>query len=87
MACHVAGSRIVCAGPIISLAMGERGLPSRLLASRFGSHLTFACLGKGRASAPGQPSISDLRSMYRADQLEPTTRVSLFSPCHPTALP
>lgn len=53
------------AGPCIALAMGEKGLPSRLLAPKYGSFLTFGALGKGRASAPGQPSLRDLVRTYR----------------------
>ena len=35
--------------------MGERGLPARLLAPRYGAHLTFGALAAGRESAPGAP--------------------------------
>ena len=64
-----------CAGSVIALAMGERGVLSRLLASRFGAFLTFGALSKGRESAPGQPLISDLRARYRSQSQTGATKV------------
>ncbi len=63
------------AGPCIALAMGERGLPSRLLAPKYGAFLTFGALGRGRASAPGQPSLRDLVRTYRLGGQSAATRV------------
>ena len=62
-------------GPCIALAMGEKGLPSRILAPKYGSFLTFGALGKGRASAPGQPTLRDLVSTYRLGKQSARTRV------------
>ena len=62
--------------PVIALAMGERGVPSRLLASKFGSHLTFGCLGAGRGTAPGQFSMQDLL-LYRVGGQCSKTQVSI----------
>lgn len=45
--------------PIIAISMGELGKVSRITAPLFGSVLSFATVGK--ASAPGQISIEDLR--------------------------
>ena len=63
------------AGSVIALAMGERGVLSRLLASRFGAFLTFGALSKGRESAPGQPLISDLRARYHSQSQTGATKV------------
>lgn len=41
------------AGPTIALSMGERGLPARLLAPKYGAFLTFGALRAGKESAPG----------------------------------
>jgi hypothetical protein len=41
--------------------MGERGQITRLLAAKYGGHLTFAALSADRASAPGQPTIQQLQ--------------------------
>ncbi len=52
-------------GDTIVLAMGEHGLPSRLLAGVWGAHLTFARLADQAGSAPGQPTVDDLVRLYR----------------------
>ncbi len=51
--------------PLLALAMGEFGQLSRLLGAKFGQPFTFATLPQGKGSAPGQPSIADLRATYR----------------------
>ncbi len=68
--------------PTIALCMGEAGLASRVLAKKFGALLTFAALdppsmagGPGMATAPGQPTIRDLKHLYRWDAIRPDTRV------------
>eukprot|EP00951_Prasinocladus_malaysianus_P020120 scaffold164181_cov37-Prasinocladus_malaysianus.AAC.1 len=61
-------------GPTIALAMGERGVVTRLLAPKYGGYLTFAAL-EGRPSAPGQPTLGDMRRLYRAQSQGPGTRV------------
>lgn len=53
------------AAPIIALSMGERGLPCRILAPKFAGVLTFGALSAGRESAPGQPTVQQLRQLYR----------------------
>jgi hypothetical protein len=45
--------------------MGEKGNITRLLAAKYGGYLTFAALSPERASAPGQPTISQLQQLYR----------------------
>ncbi len=61
--------------PTIALCMGETGLPSRVLAKKFGALLTFAALEKGEGTAPGQPTLAQLKGLYRWDALRPDTRV------------
>jgi 3-dehydroquinate dehydratase/shikimate dehydrogenase len=61
--------------PTIALAMGEPGLMSRVLAPKFGAFLTFASLRDESATAPGQPTIDDLLSLYRFRSIKPTTKV------------
>ncbi len=58
---------------LIALAMGEAGLVTRVLARKFNAFLTFASLAEGRASAPGQPTLSDLRTLLRWDAVGPDT--------------
>ncbi len=61
--------------PTIALCMGEAGLLSRVLAKKFGALLTFAALDPNAATAPGQPSIDQLKRTYRWDALGASTRV------------
>ncbi|HPM23163.1 MAG TPA: shikimate dehydrogenase [Phycisphaerae bacterium] len=61
--------------PLIALAMGAAGLSTRVLARKFGAWGTFSCLSTDEASAPGQPTIAELRGLYRWDTLGPETRV------------
>lgn len=55
--------------------MGERGLMSRILCAKFGGYLTFGTLDDGIVSAPGQPTIKDLLSIYNFRQIGPDTKV------------
>ena len=62
--------------PTIAIAMGEPGLASRVLA--LGSDqclLTYAALGEGTGTAPGQLTLRDMREVYRASRVRQTTRV------------
>lgn len=54
--------------------MGERGVITRLLAPKYGGYLTFAAL-EGRPSAPGQPTLADMRRLYRAPVQDSATKV------------
>lgn len=63
------------AGPTIALAMGEKGQITRLLAAKYGGHLTFAALSDARASAPGQPTINQLQGLYNFAQQGPDTKL------------
>ena len=64
-----------CKKPTIALAMGQAGLPSRILAKKFGAYGTFAALAADAQSAPDQPTIDDLRSLYHWDNITPATAV------------
>ncbi|KAL0719864.1 hypothetical protein Bca4012_069188 [Brassica carinata] len=61
--------------PTIGLVMGERGLMSRILCSKFGGYLTFGTLESGKVSAPGQPTIKDLLDLYNFRRIGPDTKV------------
>ena len=62
-------------GERIVLAMGEHGLPSRLLAGVWGGLLTFARLPDQEGSAPGQPTVTDLIGLYRLHEQRPGWRI------------
>ncbi|MEM9881585.1 MAG: type I 3-dehydroquinate dehydratase [Planctomycetota bacterium] len=61
--------------PTVALCMGEAGLPSRVLAKKFNAFLTFASLDEKTATAPGQPTLQQLKHLYRWDRLTPDTAV------------
>lgn len=61
--------------PTISLAMGEAGIAGRILAKKFGAFATFASPRKGKESAPGQPTVDELKNLYRWDRIGPATAV------------
>lgn len=60
---------------LVAIAMGQPGIPSRLLACRSGSAFTFAAATDGTQTAPGQLSLSALNSLYRFDSIDPATRI------------
>ena len=62
--------------PTIAIAMGETGLLSRVLALRAEQcFLTYAALGSGQGTAPGQLTASDMRDVYHASRLGAATAV------------
>ena len=64
-----------CHKPTLAIAMGEPGVASRILAKKFNAFGTFASLDRGSASAPGQPTLQEMRSLYRWDSIGPGTQV------------
>jgi 3-dehydroquinate dehydratase/shikimate dehydrogenase len=61
--------------PTVAIAMGQAGVPSRILALREPTcFLTYAMLGDDTATAPGQVSVRDMRELYTARRLGPATR-------------
>ena len=58
---------------LVAVAMGEIGLPARVLALREGSALAYAPVAA--ATAPGQIPLRDLKALYRAHELTRATQV------------
>ena len=59
--------RLISAFPntkVVSLAMGHLGLASRILCPLVGGDFTYASIKKGKESATGQITVTDLRKMY-----------------------
>lgn len=54
---------------LILLGMGDYGVPTRILAERMNSYLTF-CSAKGKSAAPGHMNYQTLHELYRVDQIE-----------------
>jgi 3-dehydroquinate dehydratase-1 len=50
---------------VVCFAMGKMGILSRVLCPLFGAQFTYASVEKGRETASGQLSISDLKELYR----------------------
>ncbi len=61
--------------PTVGFCMGEMGIPSRILAGRFGSPLTYASSSHEGALAPGQLSFDEMSRVYRYDQIDGETDV------------
>jgi 3-dehydroquinate dehydratase/shikimate dehydrogenase len=61
--------------PLIALAMGPLGIPTRVLAGRYGAPWTYASTAPGREAAPGQLDARTLHEVYRARTISPATRV------------
>ncbi len=61
--------------PSIVVAMGEAGIPSRILAPSRGSLYTYASPKGAPGTAPGQIAAHTMRSLYRPGKLSKQTRV------------
>lgn len=61
--------------PMIALCMGRFGLISRVLAPKFGGLLTYASDIEDLGTAPGQPTLAQLRDIYHFDSIGPETKV------------
>jgi 3-dehydroquinate dehydratase/shikimate dehydrogenase len=55
--------------PMIALAMSLPGIATRVLVLSRGARLTFGALRRGAESASGQPTVAELRNLYRVKQL------------------
>ena len=54
---------------IIGICMGGEGMITRVYGPALGGYLTFASLGEGKSSAPGQLSVDDLRKTWKLLQI------------------
>jgi 3-dehydroquinate dehydratase/shikimate dehydrogenase len=63
--------QIACAGDAVVIGMGDVGVPSRLLATRFGSRWTYA----GRGVAPGQIPAARMLGEFRFSLVSLATRL------------
>ena len=61
--------------PLVALAMSEIGMATRVLGPSLGSLYTYAAPGEYGGTAPGQPTIKALRSLYRPEKLTRQSRV------------
>lgn len=55
--------------PTIALCMGDLGIPSRVLAAKFGAPFTYAAFNKERGIAPGILSFDEMKNAYHYDRI------------------
>jgi 3-dehydroquinate dehydratase/shikimate dehydrogenase len=61
--------------PTVGFCMGDMGIPSRILAGKYGAPFTYAAFNKERLLAPGQLSFEELRHLYDYDRIGTDTEV------------
>jgi 3-dehydroquinate dehydratase/shikimate dehydrogenase len=61
--------------PTVAFCMGDLGMPSRILAARFGAPFTYGAFNKERNIAPGMLSFEELKKVYFYDQINADTQV------------
>jgi 3-dehydroquinate dehydratase/shikimate dehydrogenase len=59
----------------VAIALGEAGEPSRILYKKFGGWATYASTEDGKSATQGQIPASQLRGLYRAEQITTGTKV------------
>jgi len=60
---------------LVALAMGPSGIPSRLLALRWGAAFTYAAPAANCGAAAGQIAVETMRSGYRVENLDRRTKL------------
>ncbi len=61
--------------PLIVLAMGETGFPTRVLATAWGGMFTYAAPNASEGTASGQVSARVLRHLYRAEKFSRAAKI------------
>ena len=61
--------------PTIGIAMGEIGVPTRILAGKFGAPFSYATFHHERTLAPGQLSFEQMRGIYGYESVNEETEV------------
>lgn len=61
--------------PTIGICMGEIGMPSRILAGKYGAPFTYATFHHERTLAPGQLSFRQMTEIFRYEEIRANTRV------------
>lgn len=71
----LAANRITPKVPLVTLAMGETGFPSRVLAPALGAAYTYAAPAHAAGTASGQVNARQLRSLYRIDKFTKSAKI------------
>ncbi len=61
--------------PTIGICMGDIGIPTRVLAAKFGAPFTYATFHHERTLAPGQLSYQQMTEVYRYNEINSETDV------------
>jgi 3-dehydroquinate dehydratase / shikimate dehydrogenase len=61
--------------PMIGLCMGDIGIPTRILAGKFGAPFSYATFHHERVLAPGQLSYQQMTETYHYDKINADTEV------------
>jgi 3-dehydroquinate dehydratase/shikimate dehydrogenase len=61
--------------PTIGICMGDIGIPSRILAGKFGAPITYATFHHERALAPGQLTFQQMTEVYNYEKIDAETEV------------
>lgn len=71
----LAATRTHSKTPLVLLAMGELGLPTRILSPSFGALYTYASPNAAEGTAPGQLPARQLRGLYRLDKFTKAAKI------------
>ncbi|HXE64295.1 MAG TPA: shikimate dehydrogenase [Bryobacteraceae bacterium] len=71
----LAASRLSPKIPLVTLAMGEVGFPSRVISPAFGTMFTYAAPAHVQGTASGQVNARQLRSLYRIDKFTRAAKI------------
>ena len=61
--------------PVVVLAMGETGFPSRVLSTAFGGLYTYAAPNASEGTASGQVTARSLRHLYRVEKFSKAAKI------------
>jgi 3-dehydroquinate dehydratase/shikimate dehydrogenase len=61
--------------PTVVVGLGQPGIMLATLGKKLGAPWTYAALGRGLESYPGQPTIADLETVYHYRTIERSTRL------------
>ncbi|HEY6804069.1 MAG TPA: shikimate dehydrogenase [Pyrinomonadaceae bacterium] len=61
---------------LIAIAMGDAGVVTRILGPARGAFLTYGALETEQGTAPGQVVATDLKTIYRIDQIDDDTIIT-----------
>jgi 3-dehydroquinate dehydratase/shikimate dehydrogenase len=60
---------------LIAFCMDEPGFMTRIVAKKLGAFCGFACIDEKTATAPGQPTVKQLKNIYRWDSINKNTEL------------